>query len=401
MRLELSSLRGPSAAGAATSLFSQWRVGAIVEAIAVRDVASGQLWLNIGNLRVPARIASGAGAGPANGERMQLRVLRDHPVVALESLVVANDEASTVNDGLRRFLPRQASPAPLMANLSHIAKQGADSNVLPRPIRLAAEHLWQALPQADELATPAGLETAVRRSGVFLEANLARQLTHSEPNDTRAMLARDVKALLIELKNALQRGGAVVHAAPTQAPAQANDPLPTARAGLQSLPTAAATLAQFDTSNARVNELAAQTDGALARLNTVQLVNAEANTNAPLLLIELPIRHGDHTESLRLRFEQHGRQHQSSEQSWTVEAALSLRNAGALHAKVSLHGNRIAVQLRAESPELVKELSTRVPELTAMLSDSGLQVERIVCLHGMPASEPDLRGAAPLLDERA
>ena len=79
MRLELSSLRTPGAAntpGATGNLFAQWRVGAIVEAIAVRAVSDGQLWLDIGNTRVPARVASGDPAGPANGERLQLRVLR-------------------------------------------------------------------------------------------------------------------------------------------------------------------------------------------------------------------------------------------------------------------------------------------------------------------------------------
>jgi hypothetical protein len=431
MRLELSSLRGLNTPGASATLFSQWRVGAIVEAIAVRDAATNQLWLNIGNTRVPARIASGDNVGPVHGEKLQLRVLRDHPVLALEALPPDDSEAAAVSDALRRFLPRQTSPAPLLSNVSMLAKQiaaqgnpiAASANPaasaalasLPRPVRQAVEQLWQAIPNAADLETGEGLAAAVRRSGAFLESNLAAV----NVNDAREVLARDVKALLVELKQALQRGGATVHTGGAQTTSVPNnatalgtathapsshtpDPLPMARGNLQPLPSAAATLAQLDTPTARINELAAQTDGALSRLNSVQLVNAENAGNVPLWLIELPIKQGDHTDTLRFRFEQHARQQQGSEQSWTVEAALPLRDSGALHARISLVGNRIAVQLRADSAELVNELSARTPELTAMLSDSGLQVERIVCLHGLPASDvAEMRAATPLLDVRA
>jgi len=427
MRLELSSLRGVSTPGASATLFSQWRVGAIVEAIAVRDIASGQLWLNIGNARVPARIASGDNIGPANGERLQLRVLRDHPVLALEALPPDNEESAAVNDSLRRFLPRQTSPSPLLSNVSVLAKQiavqgnpvaasanpaaGAALASLPRPIRVAVEQLWQAIPDTTELETGDGLANAIRRSGTFLEANLA----NVGVADAREVLSRDMKALLIELKQALQRGGAAAHTAGGRSPstvapnaglapqnAPAPDPLPIARGNLQPLPPVAATITQFDTPTARINELAAQTDGALSRLNSVQLVNAENAGTTPLWLVELPIKHEDRTDTLRFRFEQHARQQQGNEHSWTVEAALPLRESGALHARVSLVGARIAVQLRADSPELVNELSSRIPELTAMLSSSGLQVERIVCLHGLPANDSaELRNATPLLDVRA
>jgi hypothetical protein len=87
-------------------------------------------------------------------------------------------------------------------------------------------------------------------------------------------------------------------------------------------------------------------------------------------------------------------------ESWTVEAAIDLGAIGALHAKVTLIGKRIAVQLRAESPAIVEALSQRTDELEAMLSESGLEVDRVVCLHGMPAGEVGVRQAR-LLDVRA
>ena len=402
MRLEVSSLRASGTTGSPSTLFSQWRVGTIVEAIAVRNAADGQLWLNIGATRVPARIASGDPAGPANGERLQLRVLRDRPVLALESIPQEDGETQLVNDGLRRFLPRQTSPAPLLANLALLAKNAPMLEALPRPIRNAVAQLWQSLPQATELATPEGLDNALRRSGVFLESTLAQ----SSDTEARTVLSRDIKGMLLDLKHALQRSGATPQAQATaNSPTRAGpDPLPTMRGNLPPLPATSATLAQLDTLPDRLNELAAQTDGALARLRSVQLVNVENTTQAPVWLVELPFTRNQQPETLRFRFERNSsRQGNGSggEQSWTVEASISLRDTGGLHARVSLYGSRIAVQLRAESASFVSELNARLPELTAVLREAGLDVDRVVCLHGMPAEDPQWRNPTPLVDLRA
>ena len=79
---------------------------------------------------------------------------------------------------------------------------------------------------------------------------------------------------------------------------------------------------------------------------------------------------------------------------------MDLGQIGALHVKVTLTGQRIGVQLRAESPAIVDALSARAGELEAMLRDAGLEIDRIVCLHGMPAGDTGAR-AARLLDVRA
>ena len=73
--------------------------------------------------------------------------------------------------------------------------------------------------------------------------------------------------------------------------------------------------------------------------------------------------------------------------------------AGAVHARVSLQGSRISVQLRAESAQVVADLATRAEDLAALLRNNGLNVDRVVCLHGMP---PDEAAPSPaLLDVRA
>ena len=98
MRIDLVNLL-ESGSRPSPSLLAEWRVGAILEAVAVRDARSSQLWLDIGGQRHPARLASGDAAGPQNGERLQVRVLRNSPVLALETV---STQATDVVAGIGR-----------------------------------------------------------------------------------------------------------------------------------------------------------------------------------------------------------------------------------------------------------------------------------------------------------
>jgi hypothetical protein len=388
MRVELGSVRSTSFAGQSSGLLSEWRVGAILQAMAVRDPRTGELSLNIGDLRYPARVASGDGAGPVDGELLQLRVLRNSPVLALETIsttapAAADDQVTA--DALRRYVPRQASPTLMLANLGWIARGNSNANTLPKAITQAAARLWQALPDATTISDPKGLQNAVARSGAFLEATLAG-------GDRRAgMVAAntDLKALMLTLVRTLRDYGARPEAAISDSTIVAQ--MPSARGALAALPTAPATLAVLDTPNQQMNELARQTDGALARLTTLQVANSSQNPPLHSMLLELPVRHEDRATVLRLRVEQDGSGRQgaagSGNDAWTVEAAMDLGTIGALHARVSLQGQRIGVQLRAESASMVDTLSARSSELESMLRESGLEVDRIVCLHGMPVGD--------------
>jgi hypothetical protein len=404
MRLDLQSIRSTGTADLGRSLLSEWRVGAILQAIAVRDPRNGELWLNVGNQRFPARLASGNGQGPADGEVLTLRVLRNSPVLALETVdAPANGSATAVDDpvtsdALRRHVPRQASPAPLMSNLGWIARGNGGAESLPVPVAQAVNRLWQALPDTQMLTDPKGLQSAIARSGTFLEAALAGKATDSRP--TSAAVVTDLKALMLDLSRVLRDHGARPASAMTDSsPAPA--PVPGAHGPLASLPAAPATLAVLDTPNQQMNELARQTEGALSRLTTVQITNTGQDPTVQSMLFELPVRHEDRASMVRLRINRDGaRRNGSSADSWTVEAAMDLGAIGALHARVTLQGHRIGVQLRAESPGVVETLSRRSGELESLLREAGLEVDRVVCLHGMPAGETGTR-LTRLLDVRA
>ena len=399
MRLDVVTLRPNTLAVTAPGMLAEWRIGALLQAVAVRDATTGQLFLDIGTSRYPARIASGDGSGPAEGEQLQVRVLRTSPVLALEtvpSTAPESPDGELKADALRRYLPKQASGALLSSNLSFIAKGASDTVALPRSVMQAVANLWQALPEAASLGDAKALAQAVSRSGVFLESSLAT----GDRAENAATAKTDIKALMLQLSRALGELGARPAAAMTDTSTPA--PLASARGPLGALPAAPATLSLLDTSSQQMNELSRQVDGAIARLTTVQVANASQDTPMQSLLVELPVRHDDRAAMVRLRFERDGSRRQASDgdQSWTVEAALDLGAIGALHARVTLTGHRIGVQLRAESPAVVDTLSARSLELEGMLREAGLEVDRIVCLHGMPAGDTGSRPTR-LLDVRA
>lgn len=395
MRVDLIQLPMPGGQGASPSLIAEWRVGAILEAIAVRDARNGQLWLDIRGQRYPARIASGDTDGPENGERLQLRVLRNSPVLALETLSSSRAlngavDAGIIAQALRRYVPRQESPALMLANLAWLATGKPGSEKLPGAILRAAAQLWNAIPDMEDVADPSRLEASLRRSGTFLEADLA---------GTRGSFANDLKALMLALSRVLRDHGARPAAA--QAETAVHAPVPTARGPLAPLASAPATFALVEGTTQQINELARQTEGALARLTTTQISNSTPDGPVQSLLVELPVRQDDRASMLQLKFERDPtRRHGSSGDAWSVEAAMDLGAIGALHAKVTLTGRRIGVQLRAESPAVVDALAQRAGELEAMLRGSGLEIDSVVCLHGMPATEAGSHRAR-LLDVRA
>lgn len=398
MRLDLVNFRGTVPMGAGTSLLAEWRVGTILQAVAIRDAKTGQLWLDLGGQRHPARVASGDQEGPAHGERLNVRVLRTHPVLALETLssTEATDDAQIAAEALRRFVPKQESPTMMLANLAWLLQGKSGATALPRSVLEAAQRLWSSLPDAQSLQDPDGLAEALNRSGAFLEAKLASAYKGTNP----ATIASDLKALMLALSRAIHDSGGRASAARSDTAGHA--PVPTQQGPLASLPSAPATFSLIDTPAQQLHELARQTEGALARLTTLQLANGASEPGAQSILIELPVRHDDRTSMLRLKIEQEEQRRGEHEGNgaWAVEAALDLGPVGALHARVTLSGHRVGVQLRAESAGVVQALSARSDELEAMLRDAGLEVDRIVCLHGMPAGDTGVRSAR-LLDVRA
>lgn len=395
MRIDGSSSTSLGLLARAPGLIPEWRVGSVVEAVAVRDAASGQLWLNIGRARVPARVASGDPDGPPDGEVLKLRVLRNSPVIAFETLDTERASSPDLaSDSLRRALPRQASPSALLANAGWLANHKETVSALPPKLLMALASLWEGLPTTGQLASAQGLEAAIRQSGLFLESQLGQ-------NPSAALLdrlpLRDLKALLLSVRSlAAEQAGlrAGTNVFPPTSPA----PLPMLRGAFPPLTDSPPSLPLIAASADQIDELLHQTDGALARLTATQLINASAQGLA--YLIEIPVRQDNDARMLRFRFERQAEPPPGQPGGWSVEVVLTLRRGEAVHARIACQSGRIAVQLRSDSAAVVERLKMSRDALTGALTAAGLAVEQVVCLHGLPAADPG-SARAQLVDTRA
>ena len=388
MRIDIAAATSTGLLGRAPGLIPQWRVGAILAATAIRDPANDQLWLKFGQTQYLARRASGEPSGPAAGESLGFRVLRNSPVIALETLSEgARDQTDAAGDALRRVLPRQTSPASLLANTSWLLAQSTRAQSVPASVAVALQKLWHGLPSSEQLATEDGLKSALQRSGIFLESGLAR----SSPAETLESLSRsDMKSLLMAVKNTVaEQGGRPTGLSET--PSTHTSPLPMLRGSLLPLAEAAPTLQSTAASAAKLDTLAQQVDGALSRLTATQLLNAAAQGLA--CLIELPVRHGNDASLLRFRFEKEPGSAVELQPGWTVEIALTLRQGAALHARVGFRSGRISVLLRSDSASVVTQLRTVLSGLAVSLGKAGLNVDQLLCLHGLPTDEPGQKRA--------
>lgn len=106
------------------------------------------------------------------------------PRVAAVSLVPASPQALAVSQAVQASAARQASLAPLFANLPVIV--AADG--VPRPVQTAASQLLATRPRLDGALRADDLRQAFQRSGLFLEATLARGAPPAGPPDLKGAL---------------------------------------------------------------------------------------------------------------------------------------------------------------------------------------------------------------------
>ena len=185
---------------------------------------------------VAARAQGQVGAPPASGQTTPASATTASagsvgataqaqlPRVAAASLVPASPEAIAISQAVQTAAPRQAGLSPLFANLPVIVA----ANGVPQQVQNAASTLLASRPPLDTTLTAGDLRQAFQKSGLFLEATLARG---AAPQGSP-----DLKAALVVFKQVLTNW--LGQAAPAAQPAAVAPPsaLPGSVAAPQALP---------------------------------------------------------------------------------------------------------------------------------------------------------------------
>lgn len=382
-----------------------WQVGQILNATVTArpDGQTATLRFGAGDVDLQTRIPL------APGDSVKVRVARTGERITLRLVDADTAVDPARGEAFRRALPRQQSLTGLLANLSRLvtsrpttpARSGAAPghttlDRLPPQIRELAGQLLRQLPEARQAVRSDGIRQAIRDSGIFTEAKLAQAARRGEAPpqaDTKLNLVRLLHALQTVLKD-LPGAPAATKSLPRthgQIPPPLRNQPPAAQ---PRIPPSIVALPEEDGAVVRLlQELIAQTEGALARIQVSQLSSLGSQESpAQVWVAEVPLRFGQQTDLIQFRIEHH-RGGGAAEEYWSVTFAFELEELGAVRARVVFFRQELSATLWAERESTAKRFQDRLQELRERIERRGLKVKAVDCHSGIAAGE-----AAPGLD---
>jgi len=364
--IQPTSLAALAWAGAASgSAAESWRIGTVLSARPLGINPDGMMVLQIGALAVETEAPRGQ-----LPSQFQVRVLSLGAQPQLEVIMPQTPEPAT-QLAMRERLPQQNGYAPLLATLDALAQRPA-LRQLPAYLRPALALLEHVVRTPAEITRGEGLEEAIKRSGLFLESQLA------QPHlDMAGLSQEDWKGALLRLASLLD------DYLPERRPATTSTETapPLQQRGLQAQPRAALPLSLLeDDVDALLIRLHGEAHAALARVEVAQL---EATT-ASAWMIEIPLQGEDGRDILQIQMQQHADAETGS--SWTFGFAIDLPSLGPIQGELQLRELRLSVRLWAEYTDTVHRLEHQFGALRQALSASELILDQLSCQQGLPQS---------------
>ncbi|WP_109123961.1 flagellar hook-length control protein FliK [Dyella sp. C11] len=368
MIIQPTSLAALAWAGAASgSAAESWRIGTVLSARPLGINPDGMMVLQIGAVTVEME----APAGQQLPAQFQVRVLTLGAQPQLEFVMPQTVAEPATQLAMRERLPQQNGYAPLLATLDALAQRPA-LRQLPAYLRPALALLEHGVRTPAEITRGEGLEEAIKRSGLFLESQLA------QPNlDMAGLSQEDWKAALLRLASLLDD-----YLPARRAPSSSSEtPPPLQQRGLQAQPRALLPTSLLDDDvDALLARLHGEVHAALARVEVAQL---EATTTSAWM-IEIPLQGEEGRDILQVQMQRHGDAQSGS--AWTFGFAIDLPSLGAIQGELQLRDLRLSVRLWAERIETVHRLEQQFGALRQALSAAGLILDQLSCQQGLPQS---------------
>lgn len=274
-------------------------------------------------------------------------------------------------------VPRQGSVMALTTALASISGKV----VLPEPVARAAQQVLAGRIAIDGARFDGNaLQSALRGSGVFQEAGLAR-------GAQAALQPPDMKSALLALRQTLTTWLG------QQAPVAAVVPIPPPLRGIT--PRARASAPPPIDPGAAPEEVGKQllerTDSALARIRLHQHASLPDPTGRTAeLSMDLPVMVGTHQTLMQFQIhrDQHNEGDATAERGWQMRFALNLPGMGEVGAQVTLRAGAVGVMLWASEPAASAALEAEVGGLRESLAAAGLHPGAVIIRHGEPPAPP-------------
>ncbi len=307
--------------------------------------------------------------------------------------------AAALAGAVRGAAARQCGLAPLFADLA----VAVGSPALPEAVRAAAEQVLSLRVPAEGGVAAATIAQAFRRSGLFLESDLASGAPTAPAEDLKAaltVLRHVLKAWLDagpsgkgvnlppEIPNAPPLAPGLASASPEHA--LPSGPNPSTPPPYRGAPTAAQPQAAPLVSPAMDAEemghvLMRDTDGAIARQTLLQAASLpdrvdHADTSGPHWLFEIPFATGQGTTMAQLEIARDGRAapREGITPVWRARFSIDVEPIGPVHGQIALIGERAAVTLWAERSEGAAQLRDNAAMLADALRRAELEPDVLV-----------------------
>ena len=306
----------------------------------VIDVSAQHMKLSLGGRLLHARLNDPSGVLRQTLERQgpieaQFRVVKNHPDVVLritpETLAKMTPPATTF---ARASLPYQRPLAELFntfiahqKNHPDVAHNSAARLVQADTAKMTSD-LANRLPALLQLATPAGFKAAFFQSGVMFEsllADWAMRRSHQPRKDLKEQLLR----IASNLDNSRQTG---IHT--------------------------------------ELRGLSEQIEGALARIETLQLASKQSSDDQrSLIFFEIPFRSDEKVNDIRGYVEQRAAKLSDDATAQTsIGLLIQLSPDQSLLAKLRYDGDRLHVFLWSESESILRAMQAGRDEFERLLS---------------------------------
>ena len=366
---------------------AQLRVGQILQAVVLKATVDKIALLQVRNQQIRVETQ----APLTQGQRIEAEVVQigANPILKLRTPIQTPSSApQAINTAMKQALPKQMGLAPLLANLRALSRVQSASNLLPPLISEAIKKVISSLPQRGQVTTASGLKEALRNSGLFLE----NKLSASKSNEA-GTLAKDVKTSLLQLiaqtsastKAAGQTPVPQATLITTEAKSLATPPLRPAKPQPQgkALPTTSgmSNLLQI------LGEVGKQAEGALARLNLLQLTSLpQQDQSNPLWFFELPIHDQDKTDIFQLIVEEESNEQEDAQnKQWGIMLSFDLENLGPMYVKLNYFNEQISATVWAENSKTAAFVNRELSELSKRFEQAEVEIGKLHCQQGTPS----------------
>ncbi len=360
--------------------------------------------------------------GAQQGQQLSVQVAEIKNNLPVLRLLATNPAATQdIVNTARQNLPTAQPLQTVFDHLSAVKTEQPINAVLPNNVRDQLDRLWRSLPEMMTLQRAENLRQALKYTGPFLEAQLAKMAMNNE----RVFPAMDVRAQLLRLADAIRQHVPQPATPQTTATTQNITPaliatLPTRTpAETTSLPATQTNAVVHDTqSKARIPgqstqiadipprqipqyegmpaekvllQLLQQADAGLARMQQQQLQMLPAEAR-PQWLLELPIKTANGVDVFDMRIQQDGEQKENQgdnpQYPWTVMLSFNLDGLGPVRAQITLYQGRISSYWWAEQQQTVSLFQQHRGFLENRLSHAGVPFHQLVCECGIPEMKP-------------